>query len=155
MPLEKLFVFDGNDGPPEKGIFALGIQRRPRPDNPQWKIPHSEWPEVLRRVGQVIPMMFWLTWLLFQRKLFFNTWVPSNWASATYIVSNARRSLMLLWKLSFLFLLTLALNRRQTISRLIASHYQIFPPSYYSCQSLWHAPHILLWRWGGITWVAR
>ena len=58
MPLEKLFVFDGNDGPPEKGIFALGIQRRPRPDNPQWKIPHSEWPEVLRRVGQVIPMMF-------------------------------------------------------------------------------------------------
>jgi Helix-turn-helix domain len=45
-------VFDGNDGSPEQRISALEIQRRPGPDNPQWKIPHAEWSEVLRRVGQ-------------------------------------------------------------------------------------------------------
>ncbi len=28
------------------------VQRRPGPANPQWKIPHSEWPSVLRRVEQ-------------------------------------------------------------------------------------------------------
>ena len=28
------------------------LQRRPGPDNPQWKIPSSEWPAVLRRVEQ-------------------------------------------------------------------------------------------------------
>ena len=27
-------------------------QRRPGPDNPQWKIPRAEWPNVLRRVEQ-------------------------------------------------------------------------------------------------------
>jgi hypothetical protein len=27
-------------------------QRRPGPDNPQWKIPSSEWPTVLRRVEE-------------------------------------------------------------------------------------------------------
>jgi hypothetical protein len=47
-----LFPSDEDDGPAENGRAASGIQRRPGPDNPQWKIPRSEWPTVLRRVGQ-------------------------------------------------------------------------------------------------------
>jgi hypothetical protein len=31
-------------------------QRRPGPDNPQWKIPPFEWPTVLRRVDQGEPL---------------------------------------------------------------------------------------------------
>ena len=50
--LEKLFASEGNDGFTEKGGAVVGMQRRPGPDNPQWKIPRSEWPLVLRRIGQ-------------------------------------------------------------------------------------------------------
>ncbi len=28
------------------------VQRRPGPSHPQWKIPQSEWPNVLRRIEQ-------------------------------------------------------------------------------------------------------
>ena len=28
------------------------VQRRPGPSHPQWKILHSEWPDVLRRIEQ-------------------------------------------------------------------------------------------------------
>jgi len=45
-------VFNGNDGPAEQRLAALAMQRRPRPDHPQWKIPHAEWSRVLYRVGQ-------------------------------------------------------------------------------------------------------
>src|SRR5450631_2903427 len=60
IPLEKLFpgrndilvyrhptiyIADQSD-------FPSLPQRRPGPDNPQWKIPASEWPTVLRRVEQ-------------------------------------------------------------------------------------------------------
>jgi len=31
-------------------------QRRPGPENPQWKIPPSEWPTVLRRIDQGEPL---------------------------------------------------------------------------------------------------
>jgi len=31
-------------------------QRRPGPDNPQWKIPPSEWATVLRRIDQGEPL---------------------------------------------------------------------------------------------------
>jgi hypothetical protein len=52
VPLEKLFVSSGNDGPYEKGRAMAGMQRRPGPDNPQWKIPRAEWPVVLCCVDQ-------------------------------------------------------------------------------------------------------
>ncbi len=32
------------------------VQRRPGPSHPQWKIPHSEWPSVLRRIEQGEPL---------------------------------------------------------------------------------------------------
>ena len=52
MPLEKLFASDGNDDLTEKGRAVVGMQRRPGPDTPQWKIPRAEWPVVLRCVDQ-------------------------------------------------------------------------------------------------------
>ncbi len=52
VPLEKLLLPDEDDAPDENGIAPLGMQRRPGPDNPQWKIPRTEWPAVLRRVDQ-------------------------------------------------------------------------------------------------------
>jgi hypothetical protein len=39
------YLADQSDSP-------LLPQRRPGPDNPQWKIPSSEWPTVLRRVEE-------------------------------------------------------------------------------------------------------
>jgi hypothetical protein len=36
----------------DQSDFPSLPQRRPGPDNPQWKIPSSEWPIVLRRVEQ-------------------------------------------------------------------------------------------------------
>lgn len=52
MPLNKLILPDEDDTLAEDGISTLGIKRRPGPNNPQWKIPRSEWPAVLRRVDQ-------------------------------------------------------------------------------------------------------
>ncbi len=45
-------VSDGKNIPPEKGRAMVGMQRRPGPETPQWKIPRSEWPTVLWLVGQ-------------------------------------------------------------------------------------------------------
>jgi len=36
--------------------YVAEFQRRPGPANPQWKIPYSEWPDVLRRVEQGEPL---------------------------------------------------------------------------------------------------
>ena len=52
MPLDLLIVSNGDGVLTENGIAISGPQRRPGPDNPQWKIPHAEWPVILRRVGQ-------------------------------------------------------------------------------------------------------
>lgn len=52
MPLDLLIVSDRDDLLAENGISISGTQRRPGPDNRQWKIPRSEWPVVLHRVGQ-------------------------------------------------------------------------------------------------------
>ncbi len=52
MPLDKLFPSDEDEIAAENGRAPLEKQRRPGPDHPQWKIPRSEWPAVLRRVSQ-------------------------------------------------------------------------------------------------------
>jgi Sigma-70, region 4 len=52
VPLDKRLVSNGDDVLTENGISNSGAQRHPGPDNPQWKIPRSEWSAVLRRVGQ-------------------------------------------------------------------------------------------------------
>src|ERR1019366_3510494 len=60
IPLEKLFPGRNDILVYKHPTFYLAdqpdlpplLQRRPGPDNPQWKIPSSEWPTVLRRVEQ-------------------------------------------------------------------------------------------------------
>ena len=60
IPLEKLFPGRSNILVYRHPTFQLTDQsdlsslpqRRPGPDNPQWKIPPSEWPIVLRCVEQ-------------------------------------------------------------------------------------------------------
>ena len=54
VPLEVLLSPDVQGSSVDVGMSALASQpqRRPGPANPQWKIPRSAWPEVLRRVDQ-------------------------------------------------------------------------------------------------------
>lgn len=51
VPLDLLISSDV-DVFANKQVPVSDTQRRPGPDNPQWKIPYTEWSEVLRRVGQ-------------------------------------------------------------------------------------------------------
>ena len=48
VPLDVLLLPDTDDIP-----FDISIaQRRPGPDNPQWKMPRSDWPTILQLIDQ-------------------------------------------------------------------------------------------------------
>jgi DNA invertase Pin-like site-specific DNA recombinase len=52
VPVEKLRTLDGDAIAAANGRPTLGMQRRPGPDHPQWKIARSQWPALLHRVSQ-------------------------------------------------------------------------------------------------------
>jgi uncharacterized protein (DUF433 family) len=52
IPLEKLCLAGEPFIPPESFQKVVPLQSQPGPINPKWKIPPSEWPFILDRIGQ-------------------------------------------------------------------------------------------------------